>query len=321
MKRRYMILFILIAVIVVVLAFGPRPAIDNTVSFDAEAIGPDPDAYLARSEASVAGIRPGAEKEIIWASPGKTKTDRVIVYLHGFSATKMETRPLPDDLARGLDANLFYTRLTGHGRDGNAMAEATMNAWINDTAEAIGIGERLGGRIILMGASTGATLATWAAARPSLMANVEALVLISPNYAVRGASIGMLNMPWGESLLPLVMGRTRSFEPHNEEHARWWTTSYPSRAVLAMGALLKATRTIEFEELSTPAMFVFSPDDQVIEPRAVLDVFERWGGPKAILRITDSDDPSQHVIAGDILSPSTTARIAEDVLGWLQSVD
>ena len=69
-------------------------------------------------------IRPGLQKEIVWANPAtKTKTPLAIVYIHGFSASKGEVRPLPDKVASALGANLFFTRLTGHGEDGAAMAE------------------------------------------------------------------------------------------------------------------------------------------------------------------------------------------------------
>ena len=56
-------------------------------------------------------------------------------------------RPLPDKVAAALGANLFYTRLTGHGQDGAAMAEGSVNAWINDYAEAMAIGRAIGGKV------------------------------------------------------------------------------------------------------------------------------------------------------------------------------
>ena len=321
MKHRYMLLVLTMAVLILALAFGPRPEIDETVHFNPSELGPDLDRYLRDSEAQIANIKPGAEKGIIWNSDTGQKTERSIVYLHGFSATRRETSPLTENLAARLKANAFFTRLTGHGRDGTAMAQASMNDWINDTAEAIAIGERLGNRIVLIGASTGSTLATWAAARPSLMAKVETLILISPNFAVKGASIGLLNMPWGETLLPLVMGRTRSFETHNEAHAQWWTTSYPSRAVFPMGALLKAADRIGYEQINIPTMFIYAPDDQVIETAAVQHVIGRWGGPTKVVQVTGSDDPSRHVIAGDILSPSTTDRLVDQIADWVQSLN
>jgi predicted phosphodiesterase len=39
---------------------------------------------------------------------------------------------------------------------------------------------------------------------------------------------------------------------------------------------------------------------------------------KAALEITDSDDPSQHVLAGDILSPATTRSVAEAIASFIE---
>jgi pimeloyl-ACP methyl ester carboxylesterase len=307
--------------LLMLVALGPRPLIEEEITFDPASIGSDPSAWIAGREASVAGITDGAQKEIVWADPAtKAKTPLSIVYVHGFSATKEETRPLPDIVARELGANLYYTRLAGHGSSGEALAEARMGDWVNDMAEAIAIGERLGERVLIIATSTGATLATWAASRPQLNVNVGGLVLISPNFELNGVSIGLLNMPWGRYVLPAVMGQTRSFEPSNEAHGKWWTTSYPSAAVFPMAALMKAVASIDKSTLKTPTMFVFSPSDKVVSPPAIRQAIASWGGPKEVEEVTDSDDPSQHVIAGDILSPSTTGRLAERIVAWAKAL-
>lgn len=305
---------------VLLLVFGPRPPIDETIAFDASAIGDDLDAYLTASEGVVGDLRRGTEKEIVWAHPDKRKTRMSVIYLHGFSATKMETRPLADDLAEILGANLYFARLAGHGGDGEALANASFNDWVNDLAEAMAIGERIGNRAIVIGTSMGATLAVWGAARPEMASSMHALILLSPNFAVRAASTEMLNLPWGRVVLPLLFGKTRSFEPHNAEHAKWWTTSYPSRAVFSMAALLKVTSGIHFENVNVPAIFIYSPEDRVVQVREIENVYRRWGGAKEIVRIDGVEDPSRHVIAGDILSPSTTAPIEEAALSWLNSL-
>src|SRR6202007_3384630 len=103
-------------------------------------------------EAEVTDIRPGLQKEIVWADPAsRARTPLAIVYVHGFSASKGEVRTLPDRAAAALHANLFYTRLTGHGEDSDAMAKGSINAWVNDYAEAIAIGRAIGDRVIVIG--------------------------------------------------------------------------------------------------------------------------------------------------------------------------
>lgn len=318
--RRVLTAFVILVVLAAgVAVLGPRPAQDPAIRFDASSIGPDMDAWLAQSEARVPNLMAGAEKRIVWADPAiKSKTDLALVYVHGFSATWREVHPLTEMLSQRIGANVFYMRLTGHGRDGAAMAESSMNAWVNDIAEAIAIGERLGNRVLLVATSSGATLATWAAAHPVLSRNIAGLVLISPNYAVHGASTGLLNMPWAEYVLPLIFGRTRSFEPHNAEHAKWWTTSYPSRAVFAMAAMLSAVQKIDYTKVRIPAVFIYSPEDKVVDHLQTRRVYSRWGGPKEIATVAKSDDPSHHVVAGDILSPSSTGFVFDTIMHFLR---
>ena len=190
-----------IALLALAFLLGPRVKVDTTVRFDAAAIGADPDAYLAREEAKVHNIRPGLQKEIVWADPKtKAKTPLAIVYIHGFSASKGEVRPLPDSVAAALGANLFYTRLTGHGQDSAAMADGSVNAWINDYAEAIAIGRAIGDKVVVIGTSTGASLATFAVSRPELSQDVATIVAISPNYGLQAAGSDLLTLPWGGQL-------------------------------------------------------------------------------------------------------------------------
>ena len=317
LKRSFGIVGAVLVILIAVFFLGPRPEADDTVSFDPSAIPEDIEGWLAASESRIGGITPGAEKEIIWADPqSKAKTPVAVIYLHGFSATKYETRPLSEMVARELGANLFYTRLSGHGQSGEALASASVNDWINDTAEAIAVGKRLGERVLIIGTSTGATLATWALSKPELVDGVEAVAFISPNYAVQGVTIGMLTMPWAETILPMIAGETRSWEPANEAQGKWWTTSYPSKAVICTGALLKLVSKVDKSKIETPALFIYSPDDQVVVPQAAREVAAMWGGPVQLVEVTEASDRSSHVLAGDILSPGTTGRVANDIVSW-----
>src|SRR5262245_12476365 len=62
-KRKVVpILLVVLALIVLAFALGPRVPVDTTITFDPKIIGPDPEAYLARREAEVKDIRPGLQK-------------------------------------------------------------------------------------------------------------------------------------------------------------------------------------------------------------------------------------------------------------------
>ena len=85
---------------------------------------------IKMAESQIADIRPGLEKSIIWAGTPHHRTRYSLDYIHGFSASKEELRPVPDMIATSLGANIFYTRLTGHGRTADAMREASVSAWM-----------------------------------------------------------------------------------------------------------------------------------------------------------------------------------------------
>jgi alpha-beta hydrolase superfamily lysophospholipase len=310
-----------VALLAATYLLGPRVKADTTIRFDASAIGDDPDAYLADREAGVADLDPDLAKEIVWADPrSRARTPLAIVYVHGFSASKGEIRPVPDRVAEDLGANLFYTRLAGHGRDGAAMAEATVNDWVNDYAEAIAIGRAIGERVLVVATSTGAALATWGATQPELAEDVAGLALISPNYAVQAAGAQLLTMPWGLQIAELVVGPERGFEPINEMYARYWTTRYPTAATLPMAAVTELAREAPVETVEVPALFIFSNADAVVSPEATRDIAERWGAPHEQMIVEGSDDPSNHVIAGDALSPSTTTLVAGRISAWAASL-
>ncbi|TPK88718.1 alpha/beta fold hydrolase [Mesorhizobium sp. B2-4-17] len=311
----------LIAVLALILVFGPRVPVDTTVHFNPSVIGDDPQAYVAKVEAGVPGIREGLEKEIIWANPMvHAKTPLSIVYIHGFSASKGEVRPLPDEVAEQLDANLFYTRLTGHGEDGAAMTQGSVNAWINDYEEALAIGRAIGDKVIVISTSTGGSLAAWAATQPGASEGVAAIAFISPNFGVKASGAEILTMPWGKQIAELVAGKERSFVPHNALHEKFWTTSYPIAATMPMQALTELAYGAPVEKATIPALFIFSDMDKVVRPDRTREIAARWGGAHELVPMEGMGDPDNHVLAGDALSPSTTAFLVQRIAVWIEAV-
>jgi alpha-beta hydrolase superfamily lysophospholipase len=298
---------------------GPHMTADNIPAFDATLPGFDLEASLAASESRFSDIRSGAAKHIVWAdSATRSRTPVSLVYIHGFSASAAEIRPLPDEIASALGANLYFTRLAGHGRTSEAMGEPRIRDWLADFSESLAIGEALGERIVVIGTSTGASLVTAALADPQIRRRISAVVLVSPNYRINRPGAALLTMPLAGWLTRMLIGPTYNFRPANERHAAHWTTSYPSSALLPMAELVRLSAKVPIEEIHTPALFLYSSLDQVIRPDRVRKVAGRWGGSCEIIDVGATGDPSNHVIAGDILSPQTTAALRERILTWLR---
>lgn len=326
-KRRSwirIVLYALVAIIVVVAAlwaFGPREPANTALRFDPGAIGEDVEAYLAEGEAQFDDIVDGAEKQIVWAFPAsKATTPVALVYVHGFSASAGEIRPAPDMAAEALGANLFYTRLAGHGRSDEAMAEPVVQDWMDDMAEAVAIGERLGEAVVLIGTSTGGTLAAIAALHPDLKDRIDGIVFVSPNFKVKAGGSEILTMPFAERIVPLVVGAERSFEPENEAHARFWTERYPTVSILPMGAAVSHAGGLFYENATIPALFVFSDADQIVDHAVTRQIADRWGGPVKVVTVEQSGDPNDHVIAGDALSPSKNQMMADTIARWVEGL-
>jgi alpha-beta hydrolase superfamily lysophospholipase len=306
---------IVLSVLIILFVYGPTAKIDAQLK--PLTLPKDLDHYLKQSEARYSDIVPGAEKTIIWANAAKTKTPLSIVYLHGYSATRQETAPLSDQIAARLGSNLIYTRLTGHGRTETAMAEPTVNDWLNDTAEALEIGKRLGDKVIVIGTSNGGTLATWLAEQPNTEA-IVAVVLISPNYGPKERMSEILAWPWGEQLAALLIGPEFSWTPANEQQAKYWTHRYPTKALVPMMMLVRFVRESKLENIHTPVLVIYSPNDKVINVQKVERAYKRLGARvKAIKPITNNVNRMNHVLAGDILAPENTASVAKLILDFV----
>ena len=278
------------------------------------------ESWLAEREADVPNLKPGCEKRVIWAGDVSVRTPVSLLYIHGFSASPEELRPLPDLIAGDLGANIHFTRLAGHGRDSAAMALATYEDWMRDVAEAVEIAQSIGDEIVIMGCSTGCTLATLALAGG---VSAKAVIFISPNFGLRNRLAQMvLDAPavrhWGK----YVAGRTRSFEPINDRHTAYWTTSYPTEAVHPMGEAVRAVRRADLSKVTTPAFFSVNEADTVVHPNDIRKVAARWGGPVLldIIAPGPGDDPGGHVMAGDVFSPNQTRPMAERISAWLRTL-
>lgn len=308
-------LFLLLAAIWV---FGPRDHLRTAIAFDPDKLPADLDKYLSTRELTFSDITPGTAKQIVWAGQPGAKTPLAIIYLHGFSATAEEIRPVPDDVAVALGANLYFTRLAGHGRDGAALAAVSPEDWLLDLDEALAIGRRIGDRVILIGTSTGGTLAALAAVDPARAEGLAGVVLISPNFRLAPAASVILDLPWARIWGPWVAGAEQDFPPRNADQARFWTMRYPTTALFPMATLTRAVRAMDFAQARVPALFIYAPDDQVCDQALTARIAAAWGGPTVTQNptLTANDDPYHHVIAGRILSPDQTAPVTAQILDW-----
>ena len=276
------------------------------------------DKLIEDSENEILNIRPDTEKKIIWANQNKVKTKISLIFIHGFSATRAELDPVIEMLGKELNANIFFTRLRGHGLDGEALAEATFDDWMIDTKEAIDIGNAIGDSLILIGCSTGCSLIH---ANLQYTENVLAIIYVSPNFGPKSFFGQLLRIPGAKWFIPFIFGKEYSFVPRNADHARCWTTSYPIKALFAVKDSVVAAYKVKHIKIKQPVLFYFSDDDQVVSAKATRKIISKMGNNVSIHNpiLTNTDDSSKHGILGDILSSSQTNSGVKKILSWLEN--
>jgi len=279
----------------------------------------DIDSLLESQEKMVRGLRPGTEKKVLWAQGNGVKTKTSIVFIHGFSASRVEIDPVIDLIAAELNTNVYFTRLRGHGQDGKALGEATYEQLLDDTIEAIEIGKSIGDDLVLIGCSTGCSLIHIALGQYN---DIKAAIYISPNFGPKPIKGQALRIPGAKFLVPLVFGKEHSFVALNDEYTTCWTTKYPTKALFTIKTTVLAAHQVEHQTIKVPIMMWFSDEDKVVNAKWTRRIASMMGDNVTLHNpsLTEQDDSSCHGIIGDILSPSQTSGAVDKLLNWLAQI-
>ena len=266
-----------------------------------------------RSQESKHKIKPGNEAEIVWAdSTNHQQTEYAVVYLHGFSASKEEGNPVHINFAKSIKANLYLARLADHGIDTIAPMQyfTADNLW--ETAkEALAIGKKLGKKVILVGTSTGGTLALQlAAAYPE----VHSLILLSPNIEINDDKVWLLNNPWGLQIARKVSGGDeRVLDGKTPIYKKFWFDHYRLEAVVQLQELLESAMNKQtFEKVKQPTLLLYyykneKQQDPVVKVSAMLKMFDELGTPKNKKEKQALPNTENHVIGSYITSKDISA--------------
>ncbi|WP_461412524.1 alpha/beta hydrolase [Gemmatimonas sp.] len=315
------------ALALIVLLSGPRTCVREpdmaAVASDMPADLSTIPAWLQQREEQAGVFDTAVAKRVQFASRANpSKTSWSVVYLHGFSATRQETAPVSELIARKLGANLFETRLRGHGLPGDSLGVVTATDWLRDATEALEIGRRLGDSVLVVGTSTGGTLGVWLATLPpAARRQLAALVLISPNFGPVDNKAMLLTLPWANVLLPRFIPQ-REWTARNDEQRRFWTMKYPSTALFPMQALVEYTRSRSLEGYSVPTMVFYHEGDQVVDAKRTRGWLDKLAletlAPVEQVLVVPTDGEDGHVIAGRIVAPSQTNMVRDRVVEFVR---
>ena len=265
------------------------------------------DAYIGSKERLIAGIRPDNQSRVVWADSVR-QTEYAIVYLHGFSASPMESDPVHVEMAQKFGANIYLPRLSQHGlEDVDAFRDLTPASLMESAKEALAIGQLLGKKVILMSCSTGSTLSIYLAAHnPELVA---AQILFSPNIELVDQTAKLLTGPWGELMLSQTIGEYfESEEGAGTPVENYWYLRYHTQGLLALQALLDQTMTPEtFNKVKQPYLMGYyykneEEQDQAVSVKAMMDFHQMTRTPEAYKLERPLPEVGNHVIASDLQS-------------------
>ncbi len=293
------------------LIFG-TPYIGNDFNYDVKA-GKLKFAQLVTDPAVIKEqLRPKTEKKY---SGKMIKSRYSICYVHGFSASRKDLEPVVSRVANQLDANLFFTRLSGHGyKHPDILKKVTAQNWIQDTIECLEVAARTGDKVVLMGTSLGAALASLVAINTNY--KIHSLILASPYFGINDPKADLLAGYLGGYIADIYFKGYRSFKPINPEQGEYWTTTYPASILKQVMIVNMAIRQSDFARLNMPVFIAYSTKDEVIDIGKILAKYEDIQTQKRL-----DKDPTylSHVLAGDIVNPRGNAQLQKNIYSFIKA--
>lgn len=322
LKKVFYSILILIGVLALVYALGPKPEKPNLVAriFKMESNLKNLETQVVENERNTQGLRPDNEARIIWAdTTKKEKTPFSVVYLPGFSASQFEGEPMHTDFAKRYGCNLYLARLEGHGVESkDNLMNFTAETYFESAEKAIAIGKELGEKVIVMSTSTGGTLSLIAASQD---ADIHSLIMYSPNIAIADKAAKLLNKPWGLKIAKMVHNNSdyHEFDAKDVDifTKKYWTWRYRIEALVQLENLVEYGMSDEtFAKVKCPVFAGYYYEDEknqdpVVSVAATQEMMKKLGTPLAQRYEKAFPQAKTHVIACKLRSKSFEAIQAE----------
>ena len=305
---------------------GPNPA-DPVYTNDLPVLSDSPqqlEMYVAEQEKKHP-IKPDNQARIVWNNDSlKNITEYALVYLHGFSASQEEGNPVHRNLAKAFGCNLYLARLAEHGIDtSDALLNYTAEGLWQTAKEAYAIGKKLGKKVILMGTSTGGTVALQLAAA---FPEIAGIILYSPNIAINDPNAWLLNNPWGLQIARLVKGSNFNTAGQDDStYKKYWNHTYRLEATVQLQELLETTMVpATFGAVRQPVLALYyfkdeSNQDKVVKVSAIQKMMQELGTPDSLKRSVAMANAGNHVLASPIVSKDV-AGVEKETSTFLQQV-
>ena len=285
------------------------------------------DDYLDNRE-SRHDLKDGTKAQIVWNSKEQRQTEYAIVYLHGFRASHPEGDPVHKTVAETFGYNLFLSRMEEHGiKSEYPLLHLTEEKMLRSARFALEIGRRIGKKIILMGTSTGGSLALYLASKPEYQQDIASLILYSPLIDFYGMSAKFLTNKLSRKILTIIPGKKHLITTKNTTFAedRIWNKRYALAGALELGAFVEnKMKTSLFKKVSHPTFVGYyyknrAEQDTVVSVSAIKKMVQNLSTRTELLHISNFPEANSHVICSSLVSKSAK-NVTDNTCKFLKSV-
>jgi esterase/lipase len=129
--------------------------------------------------------------------------------------------------------------------------------------------------------------------------------------------VGITRWPWGLQIGRTLMGDYREWKPRNAQEERYWTYRYRIEVFYSMMALVDMVDNLNLSQMNIPVLVIHSDRDQVISVEKVKERYQEIGSKrKKRVTVNNTQDEWGHILAGDILSPTTTETVVDLIMDF-----
>ncbi len=279
----------------------------------------DVDEYLKVQESKHFDIAQNAHKKILWHNiKNKEKTNYSFVFIHGGFATGYQHESTVIKIAKSLNANLFITRLSGHGVPYEGSKFIKFDNLLKDAVEAVEVGSKIGKKVIVMGYSLGGALVSIVASDPVASENIDNLILLAPahsNMTLNFLVISLISFLFGG----IDVDYPKLFNVDENKWDNYWSKKVDREQLLEMWKVLSMSDQIGFDNKKVPLLLIYNKFDRVITQQGIKKNFAKWKGPKMLFDLDTQDGgPMNHDLIG-LLNPNQDDVFVDVITKWVNS--
>ena len=221
-------------------------------------------------------------------------------------------------IADSLNANVFFTRLSGHGASYEGLDKLTAENLLRDTAEAVEIGSRIGNKVILIGHSLGGALSTLVSADANLQKKIHGLVLFAPGNS------GVTRMISFMAFAALFLNKIENdpveeFQlPANQNWDEHFFTTLDTSVFFEASKIIMATDEVDYQSITMPLIVFYDENDIIVNDGKLRKNYEKWGGLKELHKVEASkSDPTRHMFPSSYINPHLDEQFVLKIKSWV----